>query len=107
MTRMSRVGRMSAVNMLLMREYKRDSHAVFFVGDVARKMGLKSSTYLKNILRDLAAQRMGVYMIATPQGDYFGYEPPRQISFFEREIKINGQSVSTSDYFDRAQMAVN
>jgi len=105
--RMSRAGRIHEVHMLLMREQRKDSNAVFFVGDVARKMGLKSSTYLKNILRHLVTLEIGVYMIATPQGDYFGYEPPRQLSFFDRGIKINGQLVAVNDYFDRVQQAAN
>jgi hypothetical protein len=84
--------------MLLMREQRKDSNAVFFVGDVAKKMGLKSSTYLKNLLRHLVTLEIGVYMIATPQGDYFGYEPPRQVSFFERGIKINGSKVKVADW---------
>jgi len=79
--------------MLLIREQRKDSHAVFFVGDVAKKMGLKSSTYLKNLLRHLVSLKIGVYMIETKQGDYFGYEPPRQTDFLsERTILINGKT---------------
>jgi len=103
MARMSRAGRIHEIHMLLMREQRKDSHAVFFVGDVAKKMGLKSSTYLKNLLRHLVSLDIGVYMIATPQGDYFGYEPPRQVSFFERGIKINGQLVAVNNYYDALQ----
>jgi len=100
MTRMSRAGRKHEVHMLLMREYRKDSHAVFFVGDIARKMGLKSSTYLKNILRHLVSLELGVYMISTPQGDYFGYEPLRQTDFFDRVIKINGLPTKPRDLFE-------
>jgi len=103
MIRMSRAGRRDTILYILRKEQYRDSHAVFFVGDIAKKMGLKSSTYLKNILRELVADETGVYMIATPQGDYFGYEPPRQVSFFERGIKINGQLVAVNSYYDILQ----
>src|SRR6476659_1122283 len=90
MNRMSRVGRRNTILYILRKEHFRDSHAVFFVGDIAKKMGLRSSTYLKNILRELVVDDVGVYMIATPQGDYFGYEPPRQLEFEDRMLIING-----------------
>jgi hypothetical protein len=89
--------------MLLMREQRRDSNAVFFVGDIAKKMGLKSSTYLKNICKHLVSLEIGVYMISTERGDYFGYEPPRQMEFFDRSIKINGQSIACSTYYEVLQ----
>ena len=81
---------MNEMHKILVRGYFNDSHAVFFVGDIAKKMGLKSSTYLKNILREMVTKDFGVYMIATPQGDYFGYEPMRQLEFEDRMLIING-----------------
>lgn len=97
MARMSRAGRQHEIHMLLMREARKDSQAVFFVGDIARKMGLKSSTYLKNILRHLVSLELGVFVTSTPQGDYFGYEAPRQSDFFDRVIMINHVPVATRD----------
>jgi len=91
---------MNEVHKILVRGYFKDSHAVFFVGDIAKKMGLKSSTYLKNICRDLCRKEFGVYMISTPKGDYFGYEPLRQTDFFDRVIKINGLPTKPRDMFE-------
>lgn len=86
--------------MLLMRESRKDSNAVFFVGDVAKKMGMKSSTYLKNILRHLVTLKIGVFVIETKQGDYFGYEAPKQTDFFDRVILINNKPISIRDEVD-------
>jgi len=98
MAKMSRAGRMNEVHKILVRGYFKDSHAVFFVGDIAKKMGLKSSTYLKNICRDLCRKEFGVYMISTLKGDYFGYEPLHQVDFFDRVIVVNKQPVQTAEY---------
>jgi len=106
MARMSRAGRTHEIHMLLMREQRKDSDAVFFVGDIARKMGLKSSTYLKNILRHLVSLELGVYMISTPQGDYFGYEPPRQTDFLDRVILINKTPVKPREIIASEMLGV-
>jgi len=98
MERMSRAGRKQEVLKVLNLAWRKDSHAVLFVGDVAKKMGLKSSTYLKNILRELVNDHEGVYMITTQQGDYFGYEPPRQVDFFDRVILINKQPTKVASW---------
>ena len=93
MTRMSRAGRIHTIHMILIKEQRKDSHAVFFVGDIAKKMGMKSSTYLKNILRHMVSLEIGVYQIDTPQGTYFGYEPPRQVDFFDRIPVIKNRGI--------------
>jgi len=102
MTRMSRVGRQHEIHMLLMRAYHKDSYAVFYVGDIARRMGLKSSTYLKNICRHLVSLKLGVYIIQTERGDLFGYEPPHQSDFFDRVITINHEPVKVSEAFQKS-----
>lgn len=94
MNRMSRAGRIHAIHMILIHEQRKDSHAVFFVGDIAKKMGLKSSTYLKNILRHMVTLEIGVFAIETPQGTYFGYEPPHQTDFFNRIPVIKRKGIA-------------
>ena len=97
MKRISRAGRQNEIYMLLMREAKKDSRAVFFVGDVARKMRLKSSTYLKNLCRNLVKLKIGVFVIETERGDYFGYKPPVQTDFFDRVIIINNKPITVRE----------
>ncbi len=102
MIRMSRAGRKHLIREILMKEFRRDFDACFNVGAIARKMGLKSSTYLKNLCRELAKEQIGVYQINRDGVDYFGYEHLKQLDFLDRVIIINKEPVKVSEQFQRS-----
>jgi predicted transcriptional regulator len=53
MGRMSRVGRQHEIFMTLLRMNKKHPNSAFRMSKIAHSMGLKSSTYIKNILNHM------------------------------------------------------
>jgi hypothetical protein len=83
--------------MLLMHEAKVKPGSVFFVGYIAHKMGLKSSTKIKNLCRHLVSLDIGVIQVSSKRGDAFCYKFPVQTDFLDRVILINHKPITVRD----------
>jgi hypothetical protein len=92
MIRMSRAGRklwIRSVLRMAWRDYESPKR-YFTVGQIARKMGLKSSTYLKNVLREMSNESEEIIHIQQGGMDMWRFQPYEQTSFLDRPILING-----------------
>lgn len=103
MIRMSRAGRKLGIRSVLRMAWRDNPKAYFTVGQIARKMGLKSSTYLKNVLREMAEENPEIIHLQQGGMDMWRFQPLQQLEFWQRGITINGALVAVSDYYDRAQ----
>lgn len=103
MNRMSRAGRKLFIRSILRMEFRKDKKAYFTVGQIARKMGLRSSTYLKNILREMANDNPEIIHMQQGGMDMWRFQEIEQLSFFQRGITINGTLVVVNDYYDKLQ----
>jgi len=103
--RMSRAGRKLFIKTVLRMAWRENPKQYFTVGQVAKRMGLKSSTYLKNVLREYSAENTEIVHLQQGGMDMWRYQPYEQMSFFERGITINGQLVAVNDFYDRVQSA--
>lgn len=106
MNRISRAGRKLFIRSILRMEFRKNKKAYFTVGQIARKMGLKSSTWLKNILREMANDNPEIIHMQQGGMDMWRFQELDQLSFFQRGITINGSLVVVNDYYDRAQSEV-
>lgn len=99
MNRMSRVGRQRTALMVVMFHDKKNNGGCLTTGQIAKKMGIKSSTYLKNILRHMAEIGLIKLVQIEPryQCGYFvdawQYCRYEQASLPNHTIVINGQSM--------------
>ncbi len=103
MKRMSRAGRKAYICNILEASYRANKKAYFTVGQIAKRMGLKSSTYLKNVLRELSDEDERIIHLQQGGMDMWRFQPYRQTSFFSRGMKINGSLVAVNDFYDRLQ----
>ncbi len=103
MNRMSRAGRKLWIKSVLRMAWRDNPKEYFTVGQIARKMGLKSSTYLKNVLREMSQDNPEIIHLQQGGMDMWRFQPLEQKSFWERGITINGQLVAVSDFYDRLQ----
>jgi len=103
MNRMSRAGRKLYIKSVLRMAWRDDKKAYFTVGQIARKMGLKSSTYLKKVLFEMSNDNPEIIHLQQGGMDMWRYQPLAQMSFFERGITINGQLVAVRDFYDKVQ----
>lgn len=101
MAHVSRAGRKAQIFKMLSAFPRRNYVKRWSVGDVAKRLGLKSSTHLKNILREMCNEYDEISIEETESGDYFHFTPYRQADFFDRMVTINGQPISIRDQVDR------
>lgn len=97
MIRMSRVGRKRHVRAKLITKYLRRKGEFFSVGQIARMMGMKSSTYLKNILRELERECDDILTDSVNGVEVWRYQEYEQMSFLDRPILINGVYIKYRD----------
>jgi len=98
MNRMSRAGRKGQIRKVLMQEWKRKQSPFMTVGSIARRMGLKSSTYLKKLLYEMIVEDECIWMDTNSDVHKFGYHPLVQIKLPDRFITINGKSHKVANW---------
>lgn len=92
MNGMNRAGRVMACKRVLMQQSRRKADSWMTTGQVAHRMGLKSSTRIKNMLFELALEQDG-FMWRDDRGKMeFAFVMPIQMPLPERFIVINGES---------------
>lgn len=100
MNRMSRAGRKAVMFGILRARFKMGKNDSVTVGYMARKMGLKSSTYLKKLADELCKENDEIQVMDFSWGRAFKYKPLVQTDFFDRVIKVNGLPVKPRDMFE-------
>lgn len=90
-TRMDRAGRKRMVEKVLRMAWRKDDRDKFTVGQVAKKMGLKSSTYLKDLLFELVTEIEEIYHVKEHGIDKWYFKPYAQQIWESRHITINGE----------------
>jgi len=88
--RMSRAGRKLFVKTVLRMAWRDDDQQKLTVGQVAKKMGLKSSTYLKKVLFECVEEVEEIYHINEHGIDRWYFKPYVQQRFELRPPVING-----------------
>lgn len=90
--RMSRAGRIRQIKVILMREYKRKGYAPMECGQLARRMGVKSASWIKKMVGEIIAED-NCYSIE-PDYKHWAvvYRPMGQVELPPRFITINGRS---------------
>lgn len=103
MVRMSRAGRQHQIFMAIIAYDKKYPSGSITTARVARKVGLKSSTYLKNILRHMAEIGLIKAVQIQPFYDCGYFVDAWQLARYEQtklpdhEIIINGKSCRMSE----------
>jgi len=97
MNRMSRAGRKLYIRSVLRMAWRNRPAQFFSVGEIAKKMGLKSSTYLKNVLREMEKDNQEIVHSCFDGVDRWKFQPYEQMSFLASypSIKINGKRIDT------------
>jgi len=98
MKRMSRAGRKDAMYGILRRHFLSGKTTGVTVGFIARKMGLKSSTYLKNLLKEMCEDYPQIQRLSAGDHSVYRFREMRQTDFFDRVITINKERVQVSEY---------
>lgn len=91
MLRMSRAGRKKLIKRALMQHLARVGDTGMTAGQLARKIGMKSSTDLKKMCKEMAEvdEEIGFKML--PDGVWrVAFFPLKQVDFGERFFVING-----------------
>jgi len=89
--RMSRAGRKLFIKTVLRMAWRDNDQARLTVGQVAKKMGLKSSTYLKKCLFECVEEVEEIYHVKEHGIDKWYFKPYVQQRFETRQIIINGE----------------
>lgn len=90
MIRVSRAGRKSQVYTVLRFHYFKVGNWGLTTGEIARRIGMKSSTNLKNILREMTKEYPEISIEKRNGFDVFIYRPYVQQPIQFRTILING-----------------
>ncbi len=90
MQRMSRVGRKSEISRVLYQEFKRNPKGRMTIGQIAKRMGGKSSSNLRDIARELWEEDENVCMSIIEDIRVWWWSPMKQVELPERFITING-----------------
>lgn len=91
--RQSRVGRKRFIKWVLQCYRKVDRKGYLTVGQVARKMGLKSSTYLKNVMREMSQEDDEIIHLQQGDMDMWRFQPYEQTSFLDRIPVIKNRGI--------------
>lgn len=95
---MDRAGRKRMIKIVLRMAWRKDADKFFTVGQVAHKMGMKSSTELKKMMKEMA--RDDEEIIINPRGTVFKvqFKPYVQQSFEKRFLTINGEKKKVASW---------
>ena len=94
MVRISRAGRKLVIRSILRMAWRDNPKQYFTVGQVARKMGLKSSTYLKNVLKEMSADNNEIIHLQQGGMDMWRFQPYEQTSFLDRIPVIKNRGIA-------------
>lgn len=97
--RLNRAGRKAAIYKVLRYHYVKTGSWGLTTGEIARRMGMKSSTYLKNICKEMTKEYDEITMKTRNGFDVFQYRPYVQKSLYDRlpVIKVNGRNIDISN----------
>lgn len=98
MKRMSRAGRCEAMKQVLKKQWRKNPRTKLTIGQIANRMGLKSSTKLKNWLCEYAFFDDEIIVNREPNVVKFYFRPYVQTAFDQREISINGSRRVVADW---------
>lgn len=90
MERLSRAGRRKVMHAVLRNAWRKDKSLRLTVGDVAKRMGMKSSSKLKKLLIEMSDEGMEICQVNINGVDRFYFKPYEQMSLLDRPITING-----------------
>jgi hypothetical protein len=98
MSRLDRAGRKAEVFKVLRYHYVKTGSWGLTTGEIAMRMGLKSSTYLKNLCKEMTSEYDEITMKTRNGFDVFQYRPYRQKSLFDRipTMRVNGKIIETA-----------
>ncbi len=91
-------GRKKAILKALMRVYYQRGNVGLTCGELARKMGLKSSTYLKHVCAEMEIESEQVEVFQNAGIWRVRWYPFEQTPLPERFITINGKSCRVADW---------
>lgn len=92
MTRMSRAGRKAQISKVLYQAYKRDNLSLMKAGNIARRVGMRSTTEFKKMCRELIYEDHNIIWTVVDGVAVYGWRPMKQIELPQRFININGKS---------------
>lgn len=101
MNRMNRAGRIQQIKARMWAAKKRYGKDKFLAGEIARMVGVKSSTWFKSVLADMVQECELVAGASAVDGyahelTYYSLPKMEQLALPERWIIINGQTVRMS-----------
>lgn len=98
MDRMSRVGRKAAISKVLYQQFKRVGDVPMTVGEIAKKMGGKSSTNLRNMCLELSFEDENICAHVSEDATRFIWRPYKQLELPDRYISINGKQHKVANW---------
>lgn len=98
MIRMSRAGRKQQIVKVLYQQYKRDASVMLTVGHIARRIGMRSSTELKKMVRELYHEHQNILSDVSETATRYCWRPMVQVELPERYITINGKQHKVANW---------
>lgn len=98
MLKISRAGRKAMLVKALRRQYYQKKSRWMTVGEVAHRIGMKSSTNIKEMLWELVNEVDEIMYSQDDDATRFGYCPKTQSPLPERFITINGKTARMAEW---------
>lgn len=98
MARMNRAGRKEQIKRIVYQNWKRDEGRAMECWKIARKLGLKSSTNIKTMCKELAMEDDNIWMGHINGVFAINWLPMTQMELPPRFITINGKSHQVSNW---------
>jgi len=93
MKRYSRAGRKLYIRSVLRMEFRKMPARFFSTGEIARRIGMKSSTHLKNILREMEKEFDEIITSNFDGIERWKFQPYKQASFLDRIPVIKNKGI--------------
>lgn len=103
MQRMSRAGRKGEISKVLYQEFKRKEARPLSIGQIAKRMGGKSSSTLRDMAIELHTEDENINMTIADGVRVWWWTPRKQMSLPERFITINGKSHKVANWVSDAR----
>lgn len=98
MIKMSRAGRKAYISKVLYQQFKRNGDVMLRVQDIAHRMGMKSSTELKKMCRELIYEDDNIVWTVVNGEVRYAWRPTKQLALPERYIIINGKQHKVANW---------
>lgn len=98
MKRMSRAGRKLEISRVLYQAFKRNPSARLSIGQIANRMGGKSSSSLRDIAIELWEEDENISMTIIEPVRVWWWSPRKQMELPQRYITINGKSHQVANW---------